>query len=197
MKIDYNNKDITFYFSFQCPYSYMSWVILQQVLKKQDIKIAPIEIGNEPTGSTKYHFRETWGKERWARIIEDAARLNIRISQPEKYVSSFYASRGMSAYTGKDLVDYITSIFRAVFLARVDISMTTSLRMHLQSEGIDSAKFATAIEDPSTEKLAKENLLLWGHNRIRTIPAIEYEKERLSGLINKRGVESFLRAIIK
>jgi 2-hydroxychromene-2-carboxylate isomerase len=196
MKIDKKNPDLTFYFSFQCPYSYMVWHLLIKMLKKSELTVAPIEIGNSSPGNTKYHFREIWSDERWARLIEDGKKLGLRINQPSKYVSALQASRALEVYEGVEIIDYITSVFRGVFFTGVDISQANALRVHLQSEGIDSSGFSAALETPSTLKAAEENLLLWGHNRIRTVPTLEFENERYSGFIEESGLERYLRAIL-
>ena len=134
MIIDFKEPDIKFYFSFQCPYSFMAWEILSKILNKKNIKIAPIEIGNSPQGNTKYHFREIWGKPRWERLIKDADELGLKILQPKDYVSSLPATRAIEEYSKDNIFDYITSIFRAVFVTQVNISHVNSLRLHLQSE---------------------------------------------------------------
>jgi 2-hydroxychromene-2-carboxylate isomerase len=196
MIIDFKEPDIKFYFSFQCPYSFMAWEILSKILNKKNIKIAPIEIGNSPQGNTKYHFREIWGKPRWERLIKDADELGLKILQPKDYVSSLPATRAIEEYSKDNIFDYITSIFRAVFVTQVNISHVNSLRLHLQSEGLDSSIFADAQEKPETLALAKANQLLWGHERIRTIPTIQLEDERYSGLIDENGLTRFLRSIL-
>lgn len=196
MNIEFFKPDLRFYFSFQCPYSYMAWEILKKLLKNSSSTIAPIEVGLFPTGTTKFHFREIWGEPRWNRLIEDAAKLGLRINAPTKYVSALNASRAIIAYGKANAEDYITSVFRAVFLTRTDISLPNSLRMHLQSEGLDSSVFATAIEDASTEKLAKEQQLFWGSRRLREVPVLEYDDERYSGYMEQSGLERYLRAIL-
>ncbi len=196
MNIDFANPEIRFYFSFQCPYSFMAWEILKSLFKTSKVSIAPIETGLFPTGNTKYHFREIWGEPRWKRLIEDARSCGLNISIPDKYVSSINASRAIESFGAANVSDYITSVFRAVFMSRIEISLPNSLRLHLQSEGIDSSIFAAALEDPDTEKKALDNTLLWGHKRIRMIPTIELEDERLSGFIDKGSLERFLRGVL-
>lgn len=196
MNIEFFKPDLRFYFSFQCPYSYMAWEILKKLLKNSERTLAPIEVGLFPPGNTKFHFREMWGPERWSRLMEDAGKIGLRLNPPKKFVSSLNASRAIIPYGKANAEDYISSVFRGVFIARTDISLPTSLRMHLQSEGIDSSVFAQAIEDSSTEKLAQEQVLFWGTRRLREIPVLEYEDERYSGFMEPSGVERFLRAIL-
>ncbi len=196
MKIDKTNPDLTFYFSFQCPYSYMVWHLLLKLLKNSELTVAPIEIGYSSLGNTKYHFREIWSEERWARLIEDAKKLGLRMSQPSKYVSGLQAARALEVYNGSEIVDYISSVFRGVFFTGTDISQVNALRIHLQSEGVDSSGFSAALETPSTLKAAEDNQLLWGHKRIRTVPTLEFESERYSGFVEESGLERYLRAIL-
>ena len=134
MKIDKTNPDLTFYFSFQCPYSYMVWHLLLKLLKNSELTVAPIEIGYSSLGNTKYHFREIWSEERWARLIEDAKKLGLRMSQPSKYVSGLQAARALEVYNGSEIVDYISSVFREFSL----LEQTSRRLMH--SEYISNPK---------------------------------------------------------
>lgn len=197
MNITFNNPDIKFYFSFQCPYCFIAWELLRAVLKSTRLTLQPIEIGLNPPGNTKFHFREIWGSLRWKRLIEEAAALKLTISQPEKYVSDIPAIRGIEAYGKLNAEDYISSIFRAFFSARIDISIPTSLRLHLQSDGLDSSILAAALDDPKTEIKANDQLLLWGHERIRMLPTIECGEERFCGLVDKNGLERLLRSVLE
>lgn len=196
MNITFKNADIRFYFSFQCPYSYMAWEILKGILKNSKVTVQPIEIGLNPPGNTKFHFREIWGEPRWKRLIADAALVGIKISRPPQYVSGINAARAIEDYGQTNACDYITSVFRAVFLAGIDISIPTSLRLHLQSEGLDSSILAAAIENPATGTKAEEQALLWGHDRIRMLPTIEAGGERYCGFTDRSGLERHLRSIL-
>ena len=195
MNIDFKNPVIKFYFSFQCPYSYMTWEMLKKLLSSK-VSLAPIEIGLFPPGTSKFHFREIWGEPRWNRLVNDAEKINVRVSQPDKYVSGITAARAIEAYGQESAKDYITSVFHAVFFRHLDISLPNSLRLHLQSEGIDSSILSAAIENPETEKKANDQLLLWGHERIRMVPTIELDEERYCGFIDQSGLERFLRAVL-
>ncbi len=193
MNIDFNNPTIKFYFSFQCPYSYMAWEMLKSLLSNK-VKVAPIEIGLFPQSTSKYNYQDIWAEPRWNRLVKDAAKLNLKITPPEKYVSGITAARAIEDYGNINAIDYITSVFRGVFFSRIDISLQNSLRLHLQSEGIDSSVLSAALDRPETEKRANEQLLLWGHERIRTLPTIELGDERYCGFIDKPGLERFLRS---
>jgi len=156
----------------------------------------PIEIGLFPSGTTKFHFRELWAEPRWNRLIADAKSVGLSIYKPEKYVSSLNAARAIEKYGPANASDYITSVFKGFFQKRIDISLPTSLKMYLQSEGIDSGVLSSAIEDEKTEKKALENQLLWGHDRIRMVPTIELDGERYSGFVDLQSLERFLRSVI-
>ncbi len=193
MNIDFKKPTIKFYFSFQCPYSYMTWEMLK-VLLGNKVSVAPIEIGLFPQSTSKYNYQDIWGEPRWNRLVKDAAKLNLKITPPGKYVSGITATRAIEAYGSMNAIDYITSVFRGVFFSRIDISRQNSLRLHLQSEGIDSSVLASALDNPATEKKANDQQLLWGHERIRMLPTVELGDERYSGFIDKPGLERFLRA---
>jgi 2-hydroxychromene-2-carboxylate isomerase len=196
MNIDFNEPTIKFYFSFQCPYSYMTWELLKELLQDSSYSIAPIEVGLFPSGKTKFHFRDLWGKPRWERLINDAKQLGLKISQPTSYVSSLTSARGIKSYGKANAGDYISSVFRAVFVAGIDISLTSSLRLHLQSEGIDSSVLAEALEKPETEKEVNEQFSFWGTKRLRQLPTLEYDEERYSGFMDKYGLKRFLSTIV-
>ncbi|MDN5279266.1 MAG: hypothetical protein PWR01_3231 [Clostridiales bacterium] len=174
----------------------MTWEMLKTMLKNKQITVCPIEVGLFPPGNTKFHFREIWGDPRWNRLIQDADKLGLRISKLDKYVSSLFVSRAIEAYGSASAEDYISSVFRGVFLTGINISLPNSVRMHLQSEGLDSSIFATAIENPATEKKALDHQLLWGSKRLRQVPTLEYDSERYSGFMDSIGLERYLRAIV-
>lgn len=195
MNIDFKKPEISFYFSFQCPYSYIAWEVLKNLLKQSKVNVAPIEIGLLPPGNTVYHFPELWGTPRWERLSDEAKKLNITINRPEKYVSAIGAAQAIEAYGSTSACDYINSVFRAVFTSRIDISISAILKQHLQTEGIDSSIYADCQNRPEAAKRATEQLLLWGQKRIRMLPTVEYEDERYSGLIDHYSLERHLRAV--
>ncbi|MGM0598512.1 MAG: DsbA family protein [Candidatus Rifleibacteriota bacterium] len=197
MQIDFSNPDLLFYFSFQCPYSYMAWEILKNLLAKESVKVAPIEIGLFPPGNNSLHYRKKWGKNRWERLTEDAAKLGLKLKKPEAYVSELYVSSAVEAYDSSSAIDYISSVFRAFFAAEINISAPKSLKVHLQSEGIDTNIFSEATADKKLTKKAEEKQLLWGTRRIRQVPTVEYNDERYSGFIDKGGIERFLRGLVE
>lgn len=175
----------------------MAWEILKTVLKNTRITVQPVNIGLNPPGNSKFHFREIWSSQRWQRLAADAAHFKLNIRQPEKYVSDLTAARAIAAYGALNAEDYITSVFRAFFSSGIDISIAASLRPFLQSEGLDSTILMSAIDNPDTEKAFNEQILLWGHERIRILPTIECGDERFCGLIDKPGLERLLRSIIE
>ena len=196
MKINFDSPDLRFYFSFQCPYSYILWGIMSKVLDKTKIKLAPINVGLTPTGTTKYHFRDIWSDERWERLSRDAEAIGIKISKPARIVSEISVSRALQYFPSEELPAYISSIFRAVFFAGIDISSRNKVRLHLQSESIDSSKFDDAQNDEKTKEKAEEHLLIWGHERLRIIPTIDNKGERYAGLIDSYGLERYIQDLL-
>jgi len=196
MKIDFVNPDLKFYFSFQCPYSYIAWTVLNKIVGETSIKVAPIEIGLEPSGKVRYHFRDLWSDERWEKLAEDASKLSIQLTRPTKIVSAISASRALQYFPLDETAAYVSSVFRAVFLTGIDISNKNKLRMHLQSESLDSSKFDDAQNDPSTLKRAEEQLLTWGHERVRMLPTLDNKGERYSGLIDAYGLERYIQDLL-
>jgi len=171
----------------------MTWEMLKTLLGSR-VSLAPIEIGLFPQSNSKYNYQDIWGEPRWNRLIKDAAKLDLKITPPAKYVSGITATRAIEYYGNFNAIDYITSVFRGVFFSRIDISLPNSLRLHLQSEGVDSSILSAALESPATEKKANDQLMLWGHERIRMLPTVALGDERYCGFIDKSGLERFLRA---
>jgi 2-hydroxychromene-2-carboxylate isomerase len=196
MQIDFSNPDLLFYFSFQCPYSYMTWEILKKILAKQAVKISPINIGLFPPGNNSLHYRKKWGENRWNRLKTDADKMDLKLEKPNGYVSELYAASPVEVFGKTNAIDYISSVFRAFFVAKVNISAPRSLKVHLQSEGIDTNIFSETISDEKMIKNAEEKQLLWGSKRIRQVPTVEYNNERYSGFIDRGGMERFLRGLI-
>lgn len=198
MKISFgNNSDINFYFSFQCPYSYIVWKHLLSVLKDNDkITVNPINIGITPPSNNSFSFREFWGKERWERISKEADALGIVINNPSEIVSEDLAARCIQCYEEGSVEYYINSVFKAVFQNKIDISITNTLRYFLQSEGNDSEILIKASKDSETLEKYKEQTELWSKKRIRVLPTIEVDNERIAGFITKRPIENIIHTIL-
>ena len=197
MKISYDDSsDVKFYFSFQCPYSFLAWKQICEIFKDNDkVTVKPINIGLNLQNNSSYSYREFWGKERWDRIIKEANNLGIVINKPLKFVSEDLAARCIQSYDIVSVEYYISSIFKAVFTSNLDISITSSLRYFLQSEGNDSEIIVEASKDSETLQKYQEQTELWRKNRIRVIPTVEVETDRVAGYITRRQFESLFRSL--
>lgn len=197
MKLSFENSNINFYFSFQCPYSYIVWKTLCDLLQNnKDISVNPINIGLNPNGN-KYSFRELWDGQRWLKLSNEAKTKGIIISKPLKIVSENLAARCIKNYGVSSAEYYISTIFKAVFTSGIDISIPSNLRYFLQSEGNESSILSDAANDNETLTEYEKQTDLWGIKRIRLTPTIELGNERLSGLINKLQLENLLRPLIE
>jgi len=196
MKINFDSPDLKFFFSFQCPYSYIAWNVISKVLDKTSVTLAPINVGYMPPGNLKYHFRDIWSDERWAKLSGDANKLLLKMSKPEKFVSELSVSRAISNYAADEISEYISSVFSAVFFTGAGISSNSKLRMHLQSESVDSSPFDDAQHDESTLAKAEEQLMIWGHERLRIVPTIDNKGERYAGLIDASGFECYIQDLL-
>ena len=197
LSFDNSNSNINFYFSFQCPYSFLAWIHLCNILKDIDtVTLKPLNIGIEAIGNNKYSFREYWGGERWLRLSKEAQSLGISISKPLKFVSEEIPAKSIPIYGAAGAEYYISSAFKAVFSSNIDISITNALRYFLQSECNDSELIIKASENPEYYKRHKEITELWTKNRIRLLPTIEIGKERISGYLTRKQIENLLRSII-
>ena len=195
MLISFDTSDINFYFSFQDPYCYLAWVLLQNSLKDFDsIKVKPINIGLNPSNN-KFSYRESWGGMRWLRLAKEAQSLGITINKPLEIVSENLTARCIPNYGASGAEYYISSIFKAEFTNNIDISITHSLRYFLQSEGNDSEVLVNASNDPKTLEAFEAQTDFWGKKRIRAIPTIEVGNERIAGYITKKHLEDILRSL--
>lgn len=195
MIISFDSSDINFYFSFQCPYSYLTWVKLCNNLKDVDnVKVKPINIGLNPPNKN-FSYMECWGGERWLRLSNEAKQLGIIINKPLEIVSEEHTARSVESYGPANAEYYISTIFKAVFSNNLNIAITPTLRYFLQSEGNDSEVLVNACNDPNTLKTYNENIELWTKKRIRTLPTIEFSNERLAGFITNIQIEYVLRSI--
>ena len=187
-------SQLRFYFDFLCPYSYLAWHVMDQFARTQEIP--PLEffaIGNHPPDNPNLHNRHRWSPERWQRIREHGKRFGLVINPPaEPPELTLLPQRALCNYTGTGLREYVTGIFRSHFTHGVNLSSATQISDFLQMEGIDPIPFQLAVKDPETLKLVQEHQHLWGTRRIRMIPTLEIEDERLSGIIDRRGIENFL-----
>ena len=197
MKVSFENSNINFYFSFQCPYSYLAWIQLCKILKDNNkVSLNPIDVGIDSVGNNKYSYRDLWGGERWLRLSNEARKLGVSLSKPVKIVSENLTARSLEQFGSAGAEYYISSIFKAVFSTNIDISITSTLRYFLQSEGNDSELIVKACEDENTLIKAKANMDFWTKKRIRLLPTIEIGSERIAGFINKKQIEDLLRSII-
>ena len=195
MLLSFDTSDINFYFSFQDPYCYLAWILLQNSLKDfNTIKIKPINIGLNPSNN-KFSFREYWGGLRWLRLAKEAKLLGITINKPLEIVSEDLTARSIQSYGVGGAEYYISSIFKAEFTNNINISIAHSLRYFLQSEGNDSEVMMDAFNDQKTLDLYKEQVELWNKKRIRAIPTIEVGNERLSGFITQKQLENLIRSL--
>ncbi len=195
MQLSFDTSDINFYFSFQDPYCYLAWVLLQNSLKDYNsITVKPINIGLNPSNN-KFSFRESWGGLRWLRLSKEAKLLDITIKKPLGIVSEDLTARCIPVYGAGGAEYYISSVFKAEFTNNIDISITHILRYFLQSEGNDSDILVNASNDSKTLDVYKEQTDLWGRKRIRAIPTIEIGDERIAGLITKKQLDDILRSL--
>ncbi len=199
MKISFDDdSNIKFYFSFLCPYSYLAWKQICDIFNNNDkITIKPINIGLNIHNNNSYSFRELWGKDRWDRISKEANQLGIVISEPLKIVSEELAARCIQSFDIVSVEYYISSIFKAVFAADLDISITSSLRYYLQSEGNDSEIIVEASKKPETLLQYQEQTELWRKKRIRAIPTVDVENERIAGFLSRRQLDSIFRSLLE
>ena len=195
MLLSFDTSDINFYFSFQDPYCYLAWVLLQESLKEfNSIKVKPINIGLNPPNN-KFSYRESWGGLRWMRLVKEAKLLGITMNKPLQYVSENLTARCIPDYGVGGAEYYITSIFKAEFTNNIDISITHSLRYFLQSEGNDSDVLVNSSNNSKTLDAYKAQIDLWGKKRIRAIPTIEVGNERIAGYIAKKQLDDLLRSL--
>jgi len=185
-------EPLTFYFDFTCPYSYLGWELMQKARRKRSFPMTLIGIGPNPPGNPNLLGRALWSDQRWSALQKLAEQLDITICKPAGKISSLIALRGLTVYEGSALPEYVSGVFRALFRDNIDISIPRSLVDNLQTNGIDPKPLARALMMPETLKKVEDDMFLWGHERIRTLPTLCYGQERLAGLFDQRGIENFM-----
>ncbi|MBP7633620.1 DsbA family protein [Candidatus Ozemobacteraceae bacterium] len=183
---------LTFYFDFTCPYSYLGWELLERKRRVQPFQVKLVGIGANPPGNPGLLGRELWSDARWAELHAIAGKFDLVINKPSASASSQVALRGLSMYEGFGLTDYVSGVFKVFFRDNIDISSPKMLVEHLQLNGIDTLPLLNALKDPETLKKVEDDSLLWGHARIRTIPTLQFDAERLAGLFDQRAIDNFL-----
>ena len=198
MRISFDKGDINFYFSFQCPYSFITWRLLSDILRDNEkVSLNPINIGIAIDGWNKYSYMNLWGGERWLRLSREAQSLGIKISKPLNIFNEELVARAIESYENTGAEYYISTVFKAVFISNLDISISNVIRYFLQSEGNDSDIFMEALGNENTLIKYKNNLDLWHKKRIRLLPTIEIGTDRISGFVKKRQIEDFLRPLLE
>ncbi|HEY9068993.1 MAG TPA: DsbA family protein [Candidatus Ozemobacteraceae bacterium] len=183
---------LTFYFDFTCPYSYIGWELLQKIRQTRPFELTLVGIGPNPPGNPRLLGRAFWSDDRWAGLKKLGNQLGLTIERPHPKATSTVARRGLALYEGSALPEYVSGVFRACFRDQVDISNPHTLVEHLQTNGIDPKPLAHAIVLPETLRKAEDDMLSWGHERIRTLPTLRFGQERLAGLFDQRGIDGFL-----
>lgn len=185
MRIAFEKENLRFYFSFQCPYSYLVWEQLCRLLNNNDqIKINPISIGINPPNNFKFNHIELWNSAHWEKLAKDAEQLGIELKKPQKFVSEAEVACAIKLYGAVGAEAYISSIFKAVFCENLDISVPSSLRYLLQSEGVDSSILIKAFENHHLGENFENLNNIWGSKRIRALPTLESTESRSSGFLN-------------
>ncbi len=189
-------EKIILFFDLFCPYSYLAWEIFQRTLGSREIPFQLTDIGLDPPGNPSILGRSLWSDVRWNALQKRGKDVGIIISKPTFTEITPNVRRGLLYYSGTSLKEYVSGVFKGVFQSGIDFSSRKVAVDYLQSEGIDPNPFQEALADPTTLEKVEEQSLLWGHERIRTIPTFQFRDERYGGVIDQRGVENFLGLIV-
>ncbi len=182
---------LLFYFDFLCPYSYIALELLRRTLDQKQLEVKYICPGLRAPG-VDVDERSFWQPDRWERIAKSAQKLGLTIRPPSPSANSVLVRRGLRKYDGIGLQEFISSVFKGVFTAGVDISKERLLIEFLQSDGADIKPLEAALNDPSTAMEAAEESKLWVTQRLRLLPTFCLSNERYGGIIDARGLENFL-----
>jgi 2-hydroxychromene-2-carboxylate isomerase len=173
MIIDYIKPDAEFFFSFHCPYSYLSWELLRKKMKNCSGKLSPI--GLSTAGSSLTTYRELWSESRWQKLAMYGRELDIIIKRPTVYYDSSVANNYINSSNSKFLEQYISCIFKAVFTDNIDISNNQTLFDYLNKNSVNSnlnlVNNSSPIESVDSE--------------LRMLPTIKVSNDNLIGLITE------------
>lgn len=154
-----------------------------------------VGVGLHPPGNPKLHGHHLWSDRRWENINKRGQSLGISIRKPASLIYSPLSLRPLKLLPPRGQHEYISAVFRGFFELGLDIDSPRELLDFIQREGLECSALQQALDDATTLHDVEGNELLWGSRRLRMIPTLEYGSERLSGILDERGVESFLNLL--
>ncbi|MDD3001724.1 MAG: DsbA family protein [Candidatus Riflebacteria bacterium] len=173
MIIDYIQPDAKFFFSFQCPYSYLSWELLRKKMENCSGKIAPI--GLSVMGSPLTSYLEFWSEMRWQKLATYGKELGIIIKKPAVYYDSSLANSFVNLNNSKHIEPYISCLFKAVFADNINISNSQTLFDYLNKNGV-SCDLNHDNNPAPIDSVVKE---------LRMLPTIKVSNDDLIGLVTE------------
>lgn len=188
MKIDFKKPDTVFYFSFQCPYSYLSWELLKKKMANCNTRFKPIELSSNKALNSSFSFQEYWGENRWAKISSYAKELGISIKSPS-ILPDCSLSGSLVCEKNILLVEQIISaVFKAIFSDGSDVSKEKNLLKSLKANGLSDAMLKDLVYATNESDLTEEDqkkALIWENKKIRMLPTIEIGNDFHVGLLKE------------
>lgn len=199
MEIEFKNtNNVEFFFSFLCPYSYLTWEVLKKELKDSTQHIKPVVLpmlcGVEPKIDS---FYAKWGDERWAKIAAYGKELGLDIKRPTAPVDCGVASSLICLENDFLCEQLISAVFEAVFTDGANISkdseLLDSLREHDFTEKLIN-NLAYQKDEATLQESKQRKLEIIKAHKLRMLPTLRINDEYFMGFITP---EVFQRSILQ
>ena len=103
--------------------------------------------------------------------------------------------RGLKAFSGETREKYMDAAFKAVFFSEIDIGDMVEFADFLKGEGFADGPFLDGLRDPENWLMVEADLNRWPGESCKLLPRLKFVDEIYAGLIDQRGIESFLSTL--
>lgn len=187
MEIEFKNtNNVEFFFSFLCPYSYLTWEVLKKELKDstQHIKPVVLPMVNDERRIDSYYGK--WSDERWAEIADMGKELGLTITKPQVTIDCSVASSLICLENDFLCEQIISAVFKGVFEDGMNISndneLLDSLRKYDFTEKLIN-NLSYQKDKAPLEKIKARKLEIIKSHKIRMFPTLRIDNEYFIGLI--------------
>ena len=193
MKIDFNNYNVEFYFSFRNPYSYLAWTMLKKLMQDKKDALKPIEI-SAVNLDPKASYRPFWSDLRWKNRIAMHAKEAGIIINPVKELFGCSNAVGALKQENVDLLEkFITCVFKAEFEKQINVSDFDKMHSFLVSEGFTQEEASKLLSTPiNNDEYVKEANDIWQKEHIRMLPTLKIKNDIFVGYCS---LNNYLRLV--
>ncbi len=187
MEIEFKNaNNLEFYFSFLCPYSYLTWELLKEKLKDTEHHLKPIVLPMLSDSHRVDSYYDNWSDERWLQIANYGKELDLTIRKPAGKLDCSVASSLVCMENDFLCELIISAVFKGVFNDGIDISNNQELLDFMLEnnftekliKNLNYEKDFTCLQEKKAQKLE-----IIKENSIRMLPTLKVGNEHFMGLI--------------